>query len=128
MLGKIDEVAKEIEKILTKKLLDNKYEVNQQGDSNMKAEQKMDDTSIPNVYTIEPEEVRVEYAVDKGGEDARKADEDKDKSDNPLVLGKEVDTEKDAKKEHVEVKVEVEAEARHIEKSVKGKQTLVEDP
>lgn len=101
----------------------------------------MDDTTfVSEVQTTEQvevnvqEEVRVEDAIDKGEEDARKVDEGKDKDDNPLVdadnppiLEREADTKKDVEKEKVEVKVEVEFEARDITKLVKGKQ-IIDDP
>lgn len=101
----------------------------------------MDDTSfVLEVQTVEKvevnvqQEVRVEDAVDKGEEDARKADEGKDKddnhlvdTDNPLVLEKEADTKKNVEKEKVEVKVEVETKARDTAEPVKGKQ-IIDDP
>lgn len=65
--------------------------------------------------------------------DARKEDEGNGKGDKPpfdpfnlLVLAKEVDTEKDAEKEKVEVKVET--EARDTKELVKGKKIYVEYP
>lgn len=73
MFGKIDEVVKEVEKILTKNLLDNQYEVNQvkgQGYTNPEV-QTMDDTFVLQVETVEKVEVNIED-VDAGKEDEGK--------------------------------------------------------
>lgn len=87
MLGKIDEVVKETEKILTKVLLDNQYEVNMAkgyleepnmtSQINLEADQTIDDT-------YENAEVSVQEEV--GEEDTRKAKERKDKVENPLTV------------------------------------------
>ncbi|XP_059066258.1 uncharacterized protein LOC131857590 [Cryptomeria japonica] len=103
MFGKIDEVAKENKKILSKVLLENQYEVNQ---------------------IVEKIEVSMQEVV--RFEDERKEDEGKDKddnplvdADNPLVLEKKENIEMNVEKGKVEVKVET--LARGTKELVKGK-------
>lgn len=132
MLAKIDEAAKETKKILTKKLLDNYYEVNQEkGQEESHSEeqkmpshdnpkvQTMDDTFVPEVQSVEPVEANVENA------DAGKEDEGKDKVENPSIDVVNPSTpKKNAEKEEMEVKVEVKSKAKDIVEIVKGKQVI----
>lgn len=83
-LGKIYDVKKKIEKILTKVLLDNQEEVDMTSQINPEAEQTMDDTFVPEVQIDEQVEVSVQEEVRE--EDAGKEEEGKEKVENPLVI------------------------------------------